>query len=441
MAQLPSPLWSYLPRSEEELQEQRIKELMGLTDKPAPRGDLLPMPREEAEPLPPREYTPGEAFAKKLEEAKAKVAEVEAPQAVPQAKGSGGTSTETEKAQLNQQAQEIRALPIAPEDYEKMRLGVEGLGAYQEQARGISDLERMMMIGTDRPVQTDISPLLALADSETGSNLLRGYQRPEAAPSRLAQAVKYAQGLQDDRRALMQSMTQGIQSQAKGGTMMDVFKLMLERGGGQKYQDHSMKAGSGGPRGMGEDQKLIKLKELFDKETRGVAGKIHDANNLFLALQDGSWVGQAQFAPLIARISGAQPLSNFDIQRIKDPALIESIRNAWSKITAGKWAPKSRAEVEAFANIMQNRMSRIYGAAFEAYVGEKAKALGVDQKRARGFLGVDWLNEGHDAYKEWRANQKPPEIKAIEAKLKQGKASPEEMQKVKDWLKTKGAKK
>lgn len=115
----------------------------------------------------------------------------------------------------------------------------------QNQKQGIDQLQNLMDMGLEQPQATDISPLLALSDSLTGSKLVQAYQRPETAQEKIQKAAAYAAKIQDDRNQLSQRVLEayGKNKQGQGSTTMVIGGggPMDIRGGNQvseAYEKH-----------------------------------------------------------------------------------------------------------------------------------------------------------------------------------------------------------
>lgn len=110
------------------------------------------------------------------------------------------------KAMLAQQA-------INPEERkgieEQMGLQKQGISNFLDYQKGING----------QPTQTDLSPLLALTDSWTGSKLQSGYKRPESSEERI-NAMAKLQGMgQDEREKLIGNMIKLAQGKGAQGQL------------------------------------------------------------------------------------------------------------------------------------------------------------------------------------------------------------------------------
>lgn len=169
------------------------------------------------------------------------------PQVVPVAKGSGLTMEEdlTDKqgsgATLNQN------VPYTQEQWEEMTNRARQMEEFDKQSKGIDELRDLAGIGMDRPSQLDLSPLVQLAESESGKKI--GYTKPESGDSRLEKLRAYMGKIQDDKRDLFKSMVAGINA-GKSGTLQE--RIMTELGnkmtGKSEDPNKFNRGGRGGPK-------------------------------------------------------------------------------------------------------------------------------------------------------------------------------------------------
>jgi hypothetical protein len=90
----------------------------------------------------------------------------------------------------------------------------------QQQRRAMEDIayqnlqaqENIASAISAAPVQSDLSPLIALTDQWTGSNLLRGYQRPPTAMQQAGQAMSAHRGVSDSVLNYLRARMQGRQA-------------------------------------------------------------------------------------------------------------------------------------------------------------------------------------------------------------------------------------
>ncbi len=75
-----------------------------------------------------------------------------------------------------------------------------------ERRKGIDYNEGLRQMAAKAPLQTDLSPLLALSDSLTGSNLSKGYTKPQTGEERIGQLSNLEKTSQDQRDKLTQDL-------------------------------------------------------------------------------------------------------------------------------------------------------------------------------------------------------------------------------------------
>lgn len=98
-----------------------------------------------------------------------------------------------------------------PDDFDKRytdylnQLDARGQAAIAGQKQGLTDAERSLGAARAIPMQTNIAPLMALADTWWGGNLSKGYTAPEGLPDRIKLVETLQQGLQKQRAGLSEA--------------------------------------------------------------------------------------------------------------------------------------------------------------------------------------------------------------------------------------------
>lgn len=142
---------------------------------------------------------------------------------------------------------------------------IRGLPEIADQKKGIGDLEDAISMMREMPSQRAdawVKPLLALADSQTGSNLLKGYVEPTAAKNRSELLLKYGDEAAKRKGDLAKTILDSI-GKFKSGTdieqMIQGSKALQEAVETQKLDQFSGE-GYVRPSGGGKGLKTIPAK-------------------------------------------------------------------------------------------------------------------------------------------------------------------------------------
>lgn len=114
-------------------------------------------------------------------------------------------------------------------------------GNVNEQQKGIGELKDYQKMLRGAPVQTDLSPLLALSDSLTGSKLAGSYSKPQTGQDRIGELAKIQNMSQEQRNKVTQDLVKlatgkSAQQQLRGISQLANLQYR-EQSGAQKQYD------------------------------------------------------------------------------------------------------------------------------------------------------------------------------------------------------------
>lgn len=209
---------------------------------------------------------------------------------------------------------------------------------YKRLDNGLAMEEQMLMRADTGPSQLDLSPLLALVDSETGSKLLAGYRKPETKLERLKRLQDYAGKVQDNRRDLAKAAMQAISSQKYG---IYSSKLIDSEGAGvatQTPKATGLTAAQKDRNSRADMRNAQKFSTDFDKYTKDHREALSFARGSLASIDSGGATGQQAFRNMLARASGEKgPLSADDINRFSgDPSIVAGMQRVFSKYINGQ---------------------------------------------------------------------------------------------------------
>lgn len=100
-----------------------------------------------------------------------------------------------------------------------------GLPEFEAQRQAADDFENQLAMMREMPTANEaawVKPLLALADSQTGSNLMKGYTEPTANKDRWQTLIKYGNEVARRKSDIVKNLLEGI-SRTKSGTDIEQF--------------------------------------------------------------------------------------------------------------------------------------------------------------------------------------------------------------------------
>lgn len=100
-----------------------------------------------------------------------------------------------------------------------------GLPEFEAQRQAADDFENQLAMMREMPTANEaawVKPLLALADSQTGSNLMKGYTEPTANKDRWQTLLKYGDEVARRKGDIAKNLLEGI-SKTKSGTDIEQF--------------------------------------------------------------------------------------------------------------------------------------------------------------------------------------------------------------------------
>lgn len=177
-----------------------------------------------------------------------------------------------------------------------------------------------------------IKPILALADSQTGSKLMQGYTAPQNSQDTMKELLKYADEIQKRKTDIMKSITSGVSAQKNGG-----FNLVTSNTGSK---DTGVQ-GEGSPTG-GSQLAQTRRNALIAKSSSDF-----DKDPMLLRFAKTSTAldrGQSM-------LSSKEPITATDLQALQQDLLTAFTQDG--VVTEGK---AQREIVDPFASII-NRMT------------------------------------------------------------------------------------
>lgn len=304
--------------------------------------------------------------------------------AQPERKEKGSGETERDKA-MNEAKREWKNQTLnmmSPEQVQQAYGTAANLPVFQDQQAGIDQLRQMAALAAQQKPQLDLSPIMALADAQTGSHLAASYQRPESAQQRLQEAMSAAQKIQQDQRDLSKNILDSVAKQ-KGGYLTDLQQQLARSGIDLMAQDPSIK------------RSLVQPVNNFMTQTRQESQKMREDDSqlqkVLVAVNSGNPAEQKGVPLQIARlIEGARPAMAAAAVESGDPSLVERITATATKLSTGQLTPENVGQYTQFVRDMQKVNDLAKRGLIKRWT-TSGMTMGLDPEAINGMIPADWL--------------------------------------------------
>lgn len=297
------------------------------------------------------------------------------------------TETETEK-ELREQLKKAQDT-FSPEKMAEMEQIAHNSPAYQEQIAGLQGQEDLLANLPPSKRQMNLSPLMAWADSVTGSKLLPGY-KPPAQTDRDKMILDYYEKIQDNKRDLYKSTMEGLKAQ-RAGTTTD--RLLQELGHkfvtgtedkDPRYGEDKRARGGGDP-----NRDSWKVFNAFsrDREVQTAQKGLAELPQIYASIDANSWIGDTALPGRIAALAGERPLSNTDIYRYStDRAVADRLIQTLEFFKTGKLTPQHRDDFRKLVDLMKVRAEDQLAKRAAHFSQNLAPQVGVGSAKAQTMM-------------------------------------------------------
>lgn len=250
-----------------------------------------------------------------------------------------------------------------------------------------------------QPLQTDYSPLMALADSWSGSKLAAGYKAPESANQRMVNVA----ALQDK----------------AGDNQANVAKLQLSRLLGGEKNDTAMFL-----RALAGDRASTKQDQFTDRMSKQAADNLNNhwmikrlgeqgmgldsVNGLIDLARKGNTTAFSSVGPKMAKAMGeVGVLTENDVKRyVQSKQLSRSTGDKWSNWVAGHPSEMTMDEIQEITRVLKGGMDSKINPIYKNATLQLAHNMHMAPEEAAYRLNVDW-NQIKDAGKNSAAAPAP----------------------------------
>jgi len=181
---------------------------------------------------------------------------------LPSTKGLPSGKNKQSKSSVNQKqdtkTSQTKNLYATPEDFASRLTSLEELPFFQDQKRGIDEMENALSMQMNRPQPQDsdywVRPLIALTDSMTGSKLMAGFKPQETMADRNKKFIDMKDDIQKRRSDYNKQLLEGL-TKMKEGTESNSIANQLAQSLGMTQ---GMLAAGGGRYGDPDDQRAFR---------------------------------------------------------------------------------------------------------------------------------------------------------------------------------------
>lgn len=304
------------------------------------------------------------------------------------AKDSGMSDTEKGRNEFNSKGAETRLLRMTPGEVKTDLSALSALPMFKDQAAGINQLQGMLSMGMDAPVQTDLSSLAGVADylAKGKGTALAAYQKPESGAARLDKAKAYAAKIQDDKKDLNKTILDAF-GKMKAGTSLDAFTAnsLLERIVAAK--DPSMAAGKGRNQAPLNADRFVKTFRS-DPTVKPALEALNAAKQIVLTEGRNDWLTDRNIQNALIKAAHVSPVSDRDVARLSnEPGLVGSYRALEAKLIEGRaLSAADKAVAISYGKFQLEKSKSILEDAGNDYADKMGPEYGYDKSRAVGLI-------------------------------------------------------
>lgn len=199
------------------------------------------------------------------------------------------------------------------------QLAARSQAAMDAQKKGIGDLENQAKAYADMPTQTDLSPLMALADTWYGGNLQKGYKSPTNPEERIQQLYALQQGIQKARGGLSESEIAALKDQIQGRIKLKELEAMQAERDLKRTQASAI---GDEVKARREERDMTENRKAFGENTKGTSAKLEALTTFKHAAEE--------YAALLEKHGGSAP-SQTDPDYLRMQSLYQAMTVPWKE--------------------------------------------------------------------------------------------------------------
>ena len=306
----------------------------------------------------------------------------------PAPKGSGKTNTGSLEGNQKVQRTEVSAKWPEAEEIKRIAEALRGLPeleALRNSKESLQNLAAMGMVSGEP--QLDLSPLMALTDSQTGSKLMAGYTRPEGPAAAFSRALGVANAGLDADKDVAKSLLDAVGKFKSGTVNEQLLRDLAIKFQGQNSDPNKTQSGGTGRPDMLADKYLKTFMSIPEvKDANMAAGA---AREMTSALKKPNWLTDSTLRSSLVTAAKLYPVSNLDIQQYGgSPNLGDMINRLVQRLATdgGRFLPSDRKVIEEYAKLQAKKAAAVTKKKREEYTRSMAPEYGYTYDRGFGIL-------------------------------------------------------
>lgn len=280
----------------------------------------------------------------------------------------------------------------------------------QEQMQGLDQMRDMILSMPQAQAQLDISPVLALVDSQTGSKLLQGYKRPEDPSSQGKRILDYMMKLQDDRNAISQRVAEAVKSRKSGtSALTQLFDYKQAEEFAKKLEDarvlDAKKAGRGGDPSV----RISRFGKDFDAIIKPHRETVESANRMELLVQKPNWLTDRSLQAALLQSAKLAPISNYELGMFQgNPGVVERFSAMLTRLEGGgAFLPEDRDLVASLARELSAYARKNVEEQTKEFISGNAPFYGITEDQAYNAISARLPRKAPGAAKPAAATAAP----------------------------------
>jgi hypothetical protein len=249
---------------------------------------------------------------------------------------------------------------------------------YQQQLQGTKDAENLLRVRAENTnPQVDLSPLVGLVDTWTGSHLAQNYKRPAPYSDTFDAVLSAKKGLSDQKAKMAKELVDSIRAM-KSGSVTDQFMQAWARSQGLQLGDQKENTGRPDRSGALNTQAYITA-FMKNPQLKPIADAAEASAKVVEAVKTGNWLGDKQAFLESLKAARLAPVSDSDKAELRgNPSLLSAVERGYNKLSSGDtYTPSDRNDVQAYAEYLHWRNQKAFNGIAKSFSNANASRFGV----------------------------------------------------------------
>jgi hypothetical protein len=275
-------------------------------------------------------------------------------------------------------------------------LNEKGLDSLKGQKQGVDDQVEMLKMALGQRNGLDLSPLMALTDSWTGSNLQKGYTKPDADKIQ-AGVQSMTQAIQKGRNDLSQNEIDLLKSQLGiAAHKQEAEQRAADRALQLKMHQDQLADSAANRKAMTDTKNLVHAQDKFngDSNVSKVVGSLHEAEETDKKLDEGlTNPVVAQAIPLyLAKMAVSGRLNETEINmQGGSQAFANRMEKLAKRIEGEGLTQTDYAYMKRLVKMTRDGAAQEYHQLLDKHAGQYAQSAKVSKDEAKDLLSGGYL--------------------------------------------------